>query len=399
MAISSGMAQADTPPPEGKRPFYINHYGCPTSYYLEKPEDYEEPYAVFAKADSLGKLTKEGRDVLHRLDMLRHDAKNRTGEITAEGKEAVREQMKQMIRQFPGMFTDSSYIDFRCSMQNQCIEMAGEAAVELARYCSSRWIKYRTSDRDRKWMNPRDKQLAEQRNNSLTTTRFARFAALNTNNTRLMEALFNDQNYVVANIDATALSQQLYILAEHMQHLASLASLTSLKEIFTTDELHRHWRRQNAWNYICYGNCTLSGGYQAYMQREPLWNMLHMGDSIMKLDVPVTHIRFTNSGVIMSLASLMELDDFGLATDNLDSLETMGWIDNKIAPFGGRIVMVHYRRDRNDSDQLVKVLLNGHEARLPFPTDCPPYYHWNDVKRYYLRKLYRYEKARQDDEE
>jgi hypothetical protein len=43
---------------------------------------------------------------------------------------------------------------------------------------------------------------------------------------------------------------------------------------------------------------------------------------------------------------------------------------------------------------LVKVLLNNREARLPLKTDCAPYYHWNDVKRYYLRKLYRYENER-----
>ena len=47
----------DTPAPEGKKPFYINHYGCSGSYYRESISLYEEPYQVFAKADSLGKLT------------------------------------------------------------------------------------------------------------------------------------------------------------------------------------------------------------------------------------------------------------------------------------------------------------------------------------------------------
>ena len=52
----------DTPPPAGKKPFYINHYGCPGAYYLDKSEYYTETYAIFAKADSLGKLTKLGQD-------------------------------------------------------------------------------------------------------------------------------------------------------------------------------------------------------------------------------------------------------------------------------------------------------------------------------------------------
>ena len=61
--------------------------------------------------------------------------------------------------------------------------------------------------------------------------------------------------------------------------------------------------------------------------------------------------------------------------------------------------MIHYRSGQDDKDPLIKVLLNGREARLPIETDCAPYYHWHDVKRYYLRKLYRYEKIRNDEDE
>ena len=61
------------------------------------------------------------------------------------------------------------------------------------------------------------------------------------------------------------------------------------------------------------------------------------------------------------------------------------------------MMMIHYRTDKNDPDPLVRVLLNGREAQLPIKSDCAPYYHWNDVKLYYLRKLYAY--AREWDEE
>jgi hypothetical protein len=58
---------------------------------------------------------------------------------------------------------------------------------------------------------------------------------------------------------------------------------------------------------------------------------------------------------------------------------------------GGNIQMVHYRRNPQDNDVLVKVLLNEREAELPVPTDCAPYYHWRDVREYYLKKLDAYE--------
>ena len=393
----NALAQTDTPVPGGKKPFYVNHYGCPTPYYLLNPADYEGPYAIFLQAYHQGKLTKLGRDVMTRLDLLRQEADGRSGEMMEEGGRMVRNQIQQMVKRFPEMMTENTFVDIRCIIQNHNIQMANEAAVEIARHSRSKRMSARSSRRNMTWMNPQDKELLAQRTDSLTMARYNRFAMLNTSDTRLMKSLFNDQNYVVANIDATELSRQLYVLSENIRY-TSLAGNTTLDDIFTPEERHRHWRRQNAWNYISYGNCSLNGGYQAYMQREPLWNMLHMGDSIMKVDYPVFNIRYTNEGVLLSLASLMELDRCGVRTSNLDSLEALGWIDNHIAPPGGRIVMIHYRRDKNDDDPLIKVLFNGHEARLPFKSDCAPYYHWKDVKRYYLRKLYRYEKTRRSKE-
>ena len=397
MLISVTMqGQTETPVPEGKKPFYVNHYGCAAGHYLLNPQDYEGPYAIFADADKRGKLTKLGRDIFGRLDLLRQEAWNRSGEMTAEGGRMMRQQVQQLLSQFPTMFTPDCFVDIRSIMQNHCIQMANEVGVEMARHFRSDRISVKASHKNQPWLNAQDKDLLAERDDSLTMERYNRFTILNSGAGRLMRALFNDQNYVVANIDAPALSQQLFILSQNI-HQTELGKTTNLDDLFDTDEMQRHQRRQNAWSYICYGNCTLNGGHQPYIQREPLWNMIHMGDSIMKVDYPVFNLRYTNQGVLLSLASLMELDDCGVATANLDSLETLGWIDTRIAPPGGSIMMIHYRRDKNDDDALIKVMFNGHEARLPFKSDCAPYYHWNDVKRYYLRKLYRYEKIRQDE--
>ena len=92
----------------------------------------------------------------------------------------------------------------------------------------------------------------------------------------------------------------------------------------------------------------------------------------------------------------MELNGYGLKTSDLNQLEKLGWANYRIAPFGSSVQVVYYRKDKTDENILIKVLLNGQEARLPIETDCAPYYHWEDVKRYYLRKLYAHEKIRFD---
>jgi hypothetical protein len=383
----------DTPVPGGKKPFYVNHYACSSGYYLDQPENYEWPYSVFAHADSVGKLTKLGRDVMQRLDLLRQEARGRTGELTEKGAKQSRALMRQLVERLPDAFVPKGYYSARSVVDNRCIMTMQEAMVQLSAMRQPLQQELRTSVRELRFMDPEDKLLTDRRTDSLTQIRFDRFTALNTNDARLMTSLFSDQNYVISNIDATELSRQLFRLAGSIQH-TELAGKVTLFDIFTPEEIHCHWRNQNAWNYINYGGCTLNGGTQPYLQRAVLRNMIHMGDSVLKRYAPMMHARYTHQNVLMSLASLMELDNCGLQTDNLDSLELAGWANYRIAPLGGSIVMIHYRNGHDDPDVLVKVLLNGHEARLPIDTDCAPYYHWQDVKRYYLRKLYRYENMR-----
>ena len=383
----------DTPAPQGKKPFYINHYGCPGSYYLDKQEYYTETYAIFAKADSLGKLTELGKDVFRRVSLLYEDANGRFGELTAKGARQSRALMKQMVERFPDMFTPKGYYSVRSVVENRCILTMQESLLQLSSMQQPLVARSKTSHQEKSFMDPEDKLLTSQRTDSLTMALYTRFSALNSNEGRLMGSLFNDQNYVITNIDAATLSKQLYILAGDIQH-TDLAGLVTLYDIFTPEEIHRHWRKQNAWHYINYGGYTPNGGYQAYLQRSLLRNMMHMGDSIQKRNILVGHIRYTHENVVLSLACLMELDGYGLHTASLDSLEEEGWADYRIAPLGGSIEMIHYRSDSDDPDVLVKVLLNGREARLPISTDCAPYYHWQDVKHYYLRKLYRYENRR-----
>ena len=368
----------DTPPPAGKKPFYVNHYGCPSAYYLERPEYYDDPYRTLSRADSLGKLTAMGRKALRKVAQLRNEARDRTGELTEAGKLQAKEHARQFTERLPEMFTDKSYVDVRSIVQNHCLLTLGEVALQMSFTRQPLHLNISASHRSQPWMNPQDKRLEALRDDTTAMARYAEFAARwAPDNTHLMSTLFNDADYAKT-VDAVTLSRQLFDLAGSTQYTRKTEDI-SLYDLFDLEDLHRHWMRRNAWAYIRYGGCTLNGGHQPYIQRKPLWNLIHQGDSI------------------MTLVCLLELNGFGLKTGNLDSLETLGWVDYRIAPLGGSMVMIHYRTDKNDPDPLVRVLLNGQEARLPIESDLAPYYHWQDVKRYYLRKLYAY--AREWNEE
>lgn len=385
----------DTPAPGGKKPFYISHYGCSAAYYLEDQKDYEIPLATMAKADSMNVLTPLGKDVLRRLRLVYEDAKLRAGELTIKGAQQMRLLAQEMVERFPDVFVEGSIVDARSIVRNHSILSMQEAMAQIARACSSSDLRMKSSHSNDAWMDVRDTELEADRFNTETEKCYQAFTQANSNSQRLMASLFSDADYVSQHIDSDILSDQIFMMAGTIQN-TSLEGMVTLYDIFTPQELYQHWRIQNARNFICYGRFALNGGYQAYSQRAPLWNLLHIGDSIKNLDVPVAHLRYSSRGMVLSLICLMELNGFGLLTGDLDQLDKLGWADYRIAPFGASVQVIHYRKDKDDDDILIKVLLNGQETRLPIESDCAPYYHWQDAKRYYLRKLYTYEKLRYD---
>lgn len=392
-SVPTGKQQTDTPAPDGKKPFYISHFGSCAAYYLESPKDYEAPINVFVKADSMNMLTPLGKDVLRRLRLIEQDAAHRTGEITVNGARQMRQLAQEMVDRFPDIFVDGSYIDARSIVRNHSIMSMQEFMNQIARHKANMELVMKSSHSNDQWMHVEDKELEADRFNAETKTSYQAYIKANSNNKRLWESLFGSIDYVKEHIDTTKLNDQLFTLAGGIQN-TPLEGVITLYDIYTPEEIIQHWRLHNAKNYISYGGFELNGGNQPFAQRAPLWNLLHQGDSIKKLDHPVVHLRYSSRGMVMELICLMELNGYGLKTPDLNQLEKQGWANYRIAPFGSSVQVVYYRKDKTDENILIKVLLNGQEARLPIKTDCAPYYHWEDVKRYYLRKLYAHEKIR-----
>ena len=375
--------------PEGKKPFYINHYGAQGSYYYEDPELYALPLRSLMTADSLGKLTPLGRDVLRRLSLINQDAHMRWGEISEQGAQQQRSIIRRMFFNNPDIFVDGVNASARSSTATRSILSMEHALLQLA-LLKPMEIRHKATFHHQYYINPQDKELADKRMDAATTAHFAAFAEKHSCDSRQLNALFSDSAYVSRNVDTAQFCDRLFKVAVGIQN-TFLADSITLFDLYTQEELYQKWKVQNAWWYINRGGCTLNGGTQPFMQRVPLRKMIQMGDSIATLTFPVVHLRYTHEHVILSLACLLELNGYGLATNDLESLEEKGWVNYRIAPMSSNIQMIHYRSGPADDDILVKVLLNEREATLPVTTDCAPYYHWKDVRAYYLKKLDAYE--------
>lgn len=379
-----------TPAPSGKKPFYLSHYGRHGSRFLIEQNDYDFPYQILAKADSAGKLTPLGKDVLKRVTLLRAEADNHFSELTPLGAKQHQQIAKRMFERFPEVFEGKTNIDAKSTTVNRCILSMEYALLQLISMNPNLRVAHEAAKFDMWYMNYQDKKLNRQKMDSTIKVVFQDFLQKYDKSELLMEKLFNDMAYAKKQVDARELTSALFKLASNLQSTELRRKIT-LYDLFSDEEVYGYWKINNAWWYINFGGYTLNGSKQPYSQRMLLRRIIQEADSCIQLERPGATLRFGHDTMVLPLTCLLELDGYGLQTDNLESLERKGWLNYKIFPMGANVQFVFYRKDLQDKDVLVKVLLNENEVSLPVRSNTEPYYKWSDVRDYYLRKLDAYQ--------
>ncbi len=375
-----------TPVPKDLHPFYISHYGRHGSRYLISRSDYDKPCETLAEADSLGKLTPLGRDVLRRIRLLRDEAAGRLGELTPLGAEQHRAIARRMYGRFPEVFSGNAVVDAKSTVVIRCILSMENELQELARLNPQLIIRHDASQSDMDYLNHSDRGRSRGRRNNDAKEALDKFYDANVDWKSPMARLFNDTAYVSQNVDARQLNDKLLKLASSIQNCPSSSSIT-LYDVFTDKELYGYWRAGNASWYAGYGFCTLNGGKKPYSQSHLLRKMIEEADSCLALEHPGATLRFGHEVCVLPLVCLMGINGYDLKTDDFESLERKGWVNYRIFPMGSNVQLVFFRKDKDDKDIFLKVLLNENEATLPVKTDCAPLYRWRDVRKYLMDKL------------
>lgn len=382
-----GPTQGDlTPAPEGEKPFYLSHYGRHGSRYLINNDEYKRPYEILKAADEAGKLTPLGKDVLKRVKLIYDEAYKRLGELTPLGAIQHRQIAKRMYERFPEIFEGNAIIDAKSTIVIRCILSMENELQQLLLMNPRLNIRHDASEHDMWYMNFTDKELTGKRSNFETQRAYMEFVDKHRNYERAMRALFNDAEYMEKNVDAWRLNNYLFKLASNLQS-TELHKRITLYDIFTDEEIYSNWQIENVRWYLSYGACPLNGGQQPFTQRNLLRTIIEEADSCIRLRNPGATLRFGHETMVLPLTCLMEINEFGLQETNMERLESKGWLNYKVFPMGANIQFVFYRKNVDDTDVLVKVLLNENEVTLPVKSKTAPYYKWSEVRDYYLQKL------------
>lgn len=377
-----------TKAPKGKTPFYISHYARHGSRFLINPDKYIKTLETLQKAYEEGKLTSKGCEVLEKVRMMCAESNNRYGELTALGAEQHRGIARRMYERFPQVFKGNVNIDAKSTVVIRCILSMENELQELISINPKLSITHDASEHDMYYMNYDDTNLGSKRKNDATKAYMDKWTKEHINPQRMMERLFTDQDYVSKNVSAVQLYDNLFELASILQG-TELRKKFTLYDIFDKDEIYNLWEQRNIGWFMEYGSNELNGGKMPFQQRNLLRNIITEADSCIMHPRPGATLRFGHETMVMPLTCLLDLNGYG-KTMNPSELSENGWKNYKIFPMACNIQFVFYRKDINDKDVLVKVLLNEEEATMPIATTDFPYYRWEDVRAYYLNKINAY---------
>ena len=377
--------KALTPAPKNYEPYYMSHYGRHGSRWLIGEGDYTKPIATLTHAKEYGKLTPLGEKTLKTLEEIYATSNKRLGDLTIIGERQHHGIGKRMVQNFPEIFKAKNLkIDARSTTVNRCILSMIAECEELAAANPTAQIHNDVSSSLQYYLNqPREGILERLYKTGEKVDRDYTMKWVHPE--RLMKLLFNDEQYVYNNVVATSLMRQIFNVAGNMQSHETDLELFSL---FTDEEVYDLWRLNNVGWYIKYGPSPVSKGKMPFSQANLLKNIIATADTVTQTQAT---LRFGHEVCVMPLACLLELDNCNMSVDNIDDLDKF-WRNYRIFPMGCNIQLIFYRPKKGKAgDILVKALLNEREAYLPLATDQWPYYKWQDLRQYYLKKLEAFE--------
>ena len=377
-----------TPAPQGYEPFYISHYGRHGSRYLSDMKAYTIPYNTLAKADSLGKLTAVGQMALREMRLNIADAEGRWGDLSEVGKRQVRDIAHRMVLNFPQVFSNGAFVDARSTLVTRCVLSMGTTVLQLVKERPDLQVTMRNSYSDMWYLNPQNKLLRDSATNYRARMAFDAYVNSQWRYRSLMELFFNDKTYVHQHVSEKWMSYYLMKAALMQANTNDRSQQENpLLQLMRSEDMYLFWKIENAWSYINSGFCLLNSAKQPYLQHFLLRKLIDDADEVINCGQHGASLRFGHETVLLPLACLMGINGYDLRTDKLDELERRGWWANLVNPMGGNIQIVFYRKNPQDHNPLLKVLLNEKEATLPLPSDIAPYYRWSDFRDYYLRKV------------
>ena len=368
-----------TPAPAGYKPFYISHYGRHDSRYMEENDAYVLAIGKLDTAAQLGILTPKGAEVLEKLRKGYGNAYNRDGDLTRLGDRQHEAIARRMYERFPELLSQPMKVDARSSTSGRCMISMFNFCEQLQGLNPALEIRMDASNRDMRFV-VRNERVKVEDTPAMQDygQRVDAMMAKEIDPSRFMKSMFTDVRKAETFTVPLELMAAVYNVAGDLPNIPELE--LSLMDVFTREELFSIFKVFNSGVMVGLG--LVPGSTPDYQQvMEVRDSIVSVADRVIRTGGPALTLRFSHDSSVLPLTYLLGFKEAMGADTDLENLYKKISVD-KLIPMAANIQLVFYRKDGSD-DVLVKFLLNENETSIPVKTDVAPYYHWNDVKRFW----------------
>ena len=372
-----------TPAPKGYEPFYISHYGRHGARYMTGDKQYRRLCKQLDSALKLGILTEYGKDVRHRVMLAAADARGRAGKLTELGAKQHKAIARRMYGNYEALLSEPLTVRAMSSTSGRVMRSMENFCAELAELNPSLDITMTATEAEQGIVKPNKSiPVPESETDDALYRKLKKFKRKMLSGEPQMAALFTDVERAKAFIDPYEFADDLYHMTSDMYCLPELK--LDFTDLFGEEGMIDGFRAYNAsW---CLWEGLMPGARQSWLRVLPLLkNVVDEADSVIAAGGRGVRLRFGHDSVVLPFSYVLGFPEAVNATDDMENLHLQFSIF-RLIPMGANIQLIFFRKPKS-KDILVKFLMNENETAIPLNTDCYPYYHWADVKKYYRTKL------------
>ena len=372
--------KSQTPAPKGYEPVYISHYGRHGSRYAYTAKAYSVLLDLLREGAGNDNLTPKGQALLTQLEDFWERAQFQVGDLTPLGWAQHQGIAETMVHDYPSVFGKGSRVD-ACSSpsvraiisMNSCCAAISREAPRASVYAHQGLLDVQAT-RPNAGANPFRYQGPDalmpyaESSPAFFYRRFPEYK-------EVLARLFKDPSAALGKRDAYEVFFNLYMLVAGMNSIPEEERLSELDGLLTPEEFATLWE---------------TDGYERFREYLPYCTPCSsiIDDMVAKADERLSKgergadLRFGHDHVVMALLMITDLEGFGYHPPSQDDL--VYWFQTFRSPMAANIQLVFYKpRCGKAGEPLVKVLLNGEEARLGALAPVQgPYYAWSDVRSY-----------------
>ena len=391
--------------PKGYKPFYFTMVSRHGSRYETRDTAFVRLLSIYDRADKLGILTEQGKQVYQILLKASAEQQGKGGELSALGQQQLRGIGRRAYKNFKPIF-DGGTIEGKSSPKMRCVfsmvaftdglkegnstipvEMeARESYMALLRPITANsevagdfYRLYRQIRSNGPWIAHRNAWAKEQ------------------NVSACVSKLVTKPELLIEKCGETSLfsfacsTHYLLLFADNFE----CGGGALLRDIFTVDEQYAFYCYQTiAWTQWTggFGN-PFSEALSSHIR--PL-----VDDVVTKIDAAiegknpnVANLRFTHDSYLVPLLGVFDYE--GCKMHYSEDLErTVTSIPfNKVIPMAANLQLVLYRNKRGEV--LVRSLLNERDVRLPIECETAPFYPWDKMRELIYKNMAKLEKSRE----